>query len=74
MFNTCDACKRPNPTELTQMQVERGELVASKLGLSLRPRSRDLFVFCAECGELATERVRQIIAEGGIIGHSQRAS
>ncbi len=72
MFNSCDACKRPNPTELTQMQVERGELVATKLGLSLRPRSRDLFVLCSECGELAVARVRQVVAEGG--GLARRAS
>lgn len=75
MFNSCDACKRPNPSELTQMQVERGELVATKLGLSLRPRSRDLFVFCAECGEIALARVRQTVAEGGIFAQpQQRAS
>lgn len=72
MFNSCDACKRPNPTELTQMQVERGELVATKLGLSLRPRSRDLFVLCSECGELAVARVRQVVAEGGVL--ARRAS
>lgn len=68
MFNSCDACKRPNPSDLTQMQVERGELVATKLGLSLRPRSRDLFVLCHDCGELAVARVRQVIAEGGVSG------
>ncbi len=73
MFNSCDACKRPNPSDLTQMQVERGELVASKLGLSLRPRSRDLFVFCSDCGEIALARIRQTVAEGGVIGQ-QRAS
>ncbi len=75
MFNTCDACRRPNPSELSQIQVERGELVASKLGLTLRPRSRDLFVFCSDCGEIALARIRETIAEGGIIAQlQQRAS
>jgi hypothetical protein len=73
VFNSCDACNRPNPTELTQMQVERGELVATKLGLTLRPRARDLFVFCADCGELALSRIRQTVAEGGVVG-ARRAS
>ncbi len=72
MFNSCDACRRPNPTELTQMQVERGELVATKLGLSLRPRSRDLFVLCADCGELALASVRHVVSEGGVLGASRK--
>ena len=70
MFNSCDACRRPNPTELTQMQVERGELVATKLGLSLRPRSRDLFVLCADCGELVLASVRQVVSAGGVLGQA----
>ncbi|MCC6237876.1 MAG: hypothetical protein IT299_09920 [Dehalococcoidia bacterium] len=52
------------------MQVERGELVATKLGMSLRPRSRDLFVLCADCGELALAAVRQVVAEGGVLGQA----
>jgi len=72
MFNNCDACKRPNPTELTQIQAERGELVASKLGMTLRPRSRDLFVLCADCGDLALARLRQLVAERGVIGQAQQ--
>jgi hypothetical protein len=72
VFNSCDACKRPNPSELTQLQVERGELVATKLGLSLRPRSRDLYVLCSDCGEIAVMRVRQAIAEGGILAPPER--
>lgn len=73
MFNSCDACKRPNPTELVQIQAERGELVASKLGLALRPRSRDLFVLCADCGDIAVTQLRNVVATRGIIGQ-QRAS
>jgi hypothetical protein len=73
MFNSCDACRRPNPTELVQIQAERGELVASKLGLALRPRSRDLFVLCADCGEMALAGLRHVVNTQGIIGQ-QRAS
>lgn len=68
MFNNCDACRRPNPSELMQIQAERGELVASKLGLALRPRSRDLFVLCGDCGDIALARLREVIAEQGVIG------
>jgi hypothetical protein len=68
MFNNCDACRRPNPSELMQIQAERGELVASKLGLALRPRTRDLFVLCADCGDLALARLREVIAQQGIVG------
>jgi hypothetical protein len=74
MFNNCDACKRPNPTELAQIQCERGELVASKLGMTLRPRSRDLFVLCADCGEIALTRLRQLVAERGVLGQAGQAS
>lgn len=72
MFNTCDACRRPNPTDLMQIQAERGELVASKLGLVLRPRSRDLFVLCGECGDLALAGLRELIAARGVIASRRR--
>lgn len=73
MFTSCDACNRPNPTDLAQMQVERGELVATKLGLSLRARSRDLFVLCGDCGDLILGGIRGIIAEGGVLAARQRS-
>ncbi len=72
MFNTCDACKRPNPSDLMQVQAERGELVASKLGLVLRPRSRDLFVLCGECGDMALASLREMIATRGVVGLRRR--
>lgn len=65
MFSFCDACRRPNPTELTQIQIERGEVVAGRSGNTLRPRSRDLFILCAECGNYALGILRHVIDSGG---------
>jgi hypothetical protein len=64
----CDACKRVNSQEITQLQLETGELVASRNGQNLRPRHRELFVLCAQCSEYSLNFLRSFIACGGTAG------
>jgi hypothetical protein len=72
MHYYCDACKRSNPPEISQIQVETGELIASKLGQNLRPRTRDLFVLCSDCGHYAIELIRGLVNAGGSEALAQR--
>jgi hypothetical protein len=64
----CDACKRVNSQEITQLQLETGELVASRNGQNLRPRHRELFVLCSQCSAYAVNFFRSFIACGGTAG------